>query len=310
MKKTAAALLCLLAGALAWADLVIGLMPAINSVPLVVAERKGLFDAEGVRVRLELFQSQMYREAALQSHAIDGTVSDLINAIQGWSRGADTFVTSATEGGFSLLTSPRSPLRDMAGWRSLGGRKIPTGLLESSIVFYVTERILEAGGVDPACVQLVPIVQVPARFEMLLAGQVEAACLPEPLAALAVARGAWRIGDSDALGAAPGVMLFTRKAVAEKSAEIAAFYRAYNRAVDEVNANPEESVPAIIARCEFPPSVQKVMRLPHFRPAYVTTAREVRDVAEWMLDKGLIQVVPAYDEIIRNDFARVDARSP
>ena len=43
-------------------------------------------------------------------------------------------------------------------------------------------------------------------MEMLLAGKVEAACLPEPLAT-------------------PGVLLFTRKAMAEKQREIAALPR-------------------------------------------------------------------------------------
>jgi hypothetical protein len=38
-------------------------------------------------------------------------------------------------------------------------------------------------------VALVPIVQVLVRMEMILAGKVEAACLSEPLATLAVQRG-------------------------------------------------------------------------------------------------------------------------
>ena len=262
-------LLATLGTGFAFADLTIGLMPAINSVPLVAAEERGYFAAEGVRVTLTLFQSQMYREAALQSHAIDGTVSDLINAIQGWSRNAGTMVTSASEGDFGLLASPRSDLRDLQDWRKLGKRTVPTGLLEASIVFYVTERLLQAAGADPSSVQLVPIVQVPLRMEMLLSGQVEAACLPEPLSTAAVQRGARLLADSSRLGTTVGVLLFTKRALAGKKDEIAAFYRAYNRAVADLNADPVSFRAAVAQKCEFPPAVKDLLRFPRFRAAFV-----------------------------------------
>ncbi|MCX7038338.1 MAG: ABC transporter substrate-binding protein [Spirochaetes bacterium] len=309
-KALASFVLCLALSGLAFADLMVGLMPALNSIPLVVAEEKGYFAAEGVRVSLSLFASQLYREAALQSNAIDGSVSDLINAIQGWSSGLGPLVTSATEGSFSLLASPQSELSDLSAVARLDGRKIETGLLEGSIVFYVSERILERAGIDPERLALVPIVQVPVRMEMLLAGKVEAACLPEPLATLAVARGARRLGDSDRLGETPGVLLFTRKALAEKQREISAFYRAYDRAVAEVNGNPGAFRAAIVERCELPPEVLDLMKIPRFRPAFLPSAEEVLDVARWMAGKGLIAALPRYQDIVSGAFAGSHARNP
>jgi NitT/TauT family transport system substrate-binding protein len=292
------------------AELVIGLMPAINSVPLVAAAERGWFAAEGVRVTLTLFQSQMYREAALQSHAIDGTVSDLINAVQGWSRGAGTMVTSVSEGGFGLLAAPGSRIQDLAGWKALGARKVPTGLLEASIVFYVTERLLEAAGADPSSIELVPIVQVPVRLEMLLAGQVEAACLPEPLATAGVRRGARLLADSAQLGREVGVLLFTGKALVEKRAEIAAFYRAYDRAVAELARDPGAFRDAIVRECGFPPGLGESLRLPRFRRAFLPLPADVSDVAQWMRGKGLVGKVPAYGEVVCDWFAARDARDP
>lgn len=311
MRKTAAAVILSLAlPGFVFADLVVGLMPAINSIPLVVAERKGYFAAEGVRVSLSLFTSQLYREAALQSNAIDGSVSDLINAIQGWSSGLGPVVTSATEGSFGLLASPQSGMTELSALARPDGRKIETGLLEGSIVFYVSERILERAGIDPARLALVPIVQVPVRMEMLLAGKVQAACLPEPLATLAAARGARRLGDSDALGTTPGVLLFTRKALAEKGREIAAFYRAYDLAVAEVNAAPDDFRAAIVESCQFPPAVKDSMKIPRFRRAFVPSAEEVLDVARWMSGKGLISVLPSYQDIVSTTFTGSHAGNP
>ncbi len=220
------------------ADLTVGLMPAYNSIPLIVAQADRLFEAQGISVVLVPFNGQLERETALQTGAIDGTVSDLINVIQSWTHGFGARVTSVTEGNFSLLASPHSSLRSLSDWPSGAGPRVRAGLLENSIVYYLTERMLVAAGADPARLDLVPIVQLPARVEMLLADKVDAACLPEPLATLAASRGARVLADSDALGTTPGVLLFTGRALLEKRAQVNALYRAYDAAVDEVNAQP------------------------------------------------------------------------
>jgi NitT/TauT family transport system substrate-binding protein len=303
MKYRLFPLLCMLVmAAAAHAELKVGLMPAINSIPLIVAEKGGFFAACGVEVELVPFSSQLNRETALQTGAIDGTISDMINAIQAWSRGFDARVTSVSEGSFSLLSAPGSALLGTADLRRPGGR-IKTGLLENSIVFYVTERMLEAAGADPKRIELVPIVAVPARLEMLLAGKIDAACLPEPLATMAASRGAHRLADTDEMGSTPGVILFTRRALAGKSREIAAFYRGYDMAVQEVNANGEKYRADIVAGCGFPPAVKDLMRVPRFRRSFTPSEAQVSDVARWMKEKGLVPALPRYADIVMSGFA-------
>ncbi len=307
--KTAALVVCAVVMTVqAHADLKVGLMPAYNSIPLIVAEKGGFFSACGVRVQLVPFSSQLNRETALQTSSIDGTISDMINAIQAWSHGFGSRVTSVSEGSFCLLSAPGSRLLSMEDLRRPGG-PVKTGLLENSIVYYVTERMLESAGADPGRIQLVPIVALPARLEMLLAGKVEAACLPEPLATMAGARGAHRLADTEQMGTTPGVILFSKKALADKSREIAGFYRAYDRAVDEVNAHGELYRSAIVAGCEFPPAVKDLMRIPRFRRSFTPGPDLVSDVARWMKEKGLVQSVPLYDEIVTRGFA-ADAGAP
>lgn len=301
--------LCALAlGIESHADLKVGIMPAYNSIPLVVAEDAGFFAACGVSVQLVPFSSQLNRETALQTGSIDGAVSDMINAIQAWAHGFGSRVTSVSEGSFSLLSAPGSRLHSVADLRGPGS-PVKTGLLENSIVYYVTQRMLESSGVDPGRIQLVPIVALPARLEMLLAGKVEAACLPEPLATMASARGAHRLADTEEMGTTPGVILFSRRALAERSKEIAAFYRAYDMAVGEVNANGGLYRDAIVAKCEFPPAVKDLMRIPRFRRSFSPDAALVSDVARWMEEKGLVSAVPRYEEIAAPGFA-ADAGAP
>ena len=57
-------------------DLKVGMMPAVNSIPLIVAEEAGFFNQEGVSVDLVMFTSQLNRESALQTHRVDGNKCD------------------------------------------------------------------------------------------------------------------------------------------------------------------------------------------------------------------------------------------
>jgi len=287
----------------------VGLMPALNSAPLVVAERAGYFAREGVTVELVLFTSQLNRETALQAGAIDGTVSDLINAIQGWARGFPLRVTSASQGIFSLLAAPHTGPATLDAWNA-AGRAVSTGLLENSTVYYVAERALERAGIDPGTIEPVPVAQVPARSELLLAGKVEAAVLPEPLATLAVARGARRLADSAPTDAASGVLLFRQRVIDERAADIRAFYRAYDRAAEELNARPAAWRAAVVDACQFPRELEPGLAFPRFLPAYLPGVEDVKDVAGWMIGKGLIGTVPAWADIVAAGFTATDARRP
>jgi NitT/TauT family transport system substrate-binding protein len=291
------------------APLRVGLMPAMNSAPLVVADRAGFFAREGVAVDLELFTSQLNRETALQAGRIDGTISDLINAIQARARGFPVRVTSASQGVFSLLAAPSTGPASLAAWKA-AGRKVPTGLLENSTVFYVAERALERAGVDAASIELVPVLQVPARLELLLAGKVEAAVLPEPLASLAVQQGARRLADSAADDAASGVLLFREAVLRERAAEVRAFYRAYDAAVAEIARRPAAWRGAVVEACQFPAPLAAALAFPAYRPAYLPGAEDVRDVAAWMIAHGLVDSAPGWDDVVAPGFTATDARRP
>lgn len=287
----------------------VGLMPALNSAPLVVADRAGYFADEGIEVELELFTSQLNRETALQAGRIDGTVSDLINAIQAWARGFPVRVTSASQGVFSLLAAPDAGPATLDAWKA-AGRTVSTGLLENSTVYYVAERALERAGIEARTIALVPVAQVPARAELLLAGRLEAAVLPEPLAALAVLRGARRLADSADDDAASGVILFRQRVILERGDELRAFYRAYDRAAAALNADPAAWRATVVAACQFPAETEAVLRFPRYRPAYLPGEEDVRDVASWMAGHGLITSAPAWADIVTAGFTATDARRP
>ena len=234
-------------------DLKIGLMPAVDSIPLLIAQEQGFFEDEGIDVELRMFRNQLYRETALQTNGIDGSVSDLINAVYNWRNRTGVQVGSITDGHFALLTAADSGLTTL---------------------------------------------QVPTRMEMVVAGQIEAALLPEPVTRIAEARGSNILLDSSVLEQTPGVLLFTERARREKNEEIRALYRAYNRAVEAINADPDSFRSAIVRLGEFPPTVEKSMVIPTYERARRPTAVELSDVTDWMVEKGLIESRPSYSAVV------------
>lgn len=278
--------------------LVLGLMPAVNIAPIIVAEAEGFFQQEGVTLQIELFKNQMYRESALQAGTIDGTVSDLINAVNAVSKGFPLKVTSASEGIFGLVAAPRSKFPDASSWKNAkAGSKLKVGLLENSIIYYVTERMLETRGIRTSIIELISSPQLPARMEMLLAGKIDAACLPEPMISLALKSGATLVADTENLPFTPGVILFTENALKTKPHLVRAFYRGYNRGVASLARNPEHWKPLILEKAEFPPTARG-FSLPAFAPARLTRQEEYVDVTNWMQAKGLLSSIPPYGEVV------------
>lgn len=281
-------------------SLKIGMMPAVNSLPMIIAEHQGYFEEEELEVELIMFKSQTYRESALQTNEIDGSISDLINALNAADNGFDLKATSYTDGLFSLMAAPGSELTSVEAWN--GRESVETGLLETSIVNYVSERSLEAVGADPAKIDLISTLHLPNRLEMLLAGELEAASLPEPVATVARLQGARDLVTTEVMNSTPGVLVFTPKAVDEKSEALTRFYRAYNRAVEDLNAGAERFTEVIIEKGEFPPVVAGKLNLPVYSPARVTTREEFADVADWMEAKGLLDEAAAYEELVIDEF--------
>jgi NitT/TauT family transport system substrate-binding protein len=273
-------------------------MPAVNSVPLIVAANEGFYEQEGVEVELVLFKSQFYREAALQAGEIDGTITDLVNAVTGWSNGSDAKVAIHTQGLFAILAAPQAAVRSIEDWKSEEHQKIETGLLEDSIIFYVSERILQAHNADPTKIEIISTLNMPSRLEMLLADQLEAAVLPEPMTRVAIGEGAHLIADSSVLNETPGALLFSATARTQKRESIRSLLRAYNRAVDALRRDPDRYRDAIVEAGEFPPAVRDTMVLPSYQHAAAPSREMVADVAGWMMAKGLIAFSPTYPDIV------------
>ena len=88
-----------------------GILPIVDTLPLIVAEEKGYFKQAGVDVELVTFPSAVERDSALQAKAIDGSLGDLLAAASLYNGGFPVQVVSLSlgetghEGRFAILSA-------------------------------------------------------------------------------------------------------------------------------------------------------------------------------------------------------------
>ena len=285
-------------------SLSIGVLPDVDSIPVIIAQQKGYFEKEGLDIKIEKFKSAPDRDSALQAGNIDGAISDILAAAFASDGGFEVKITSMTNGSYKLLAGKHM---GEASVFDLKGKSM--AISKNTIIEYSTDKMLAENSMKPDDVNKTVIPQIPVRLEMLNNGKIDAATLPEPLASLAVKSGAKILNSTDKLGINPGVLLFTKKSVQSKTAEINAFYKAYNRAVEYLQKEELSSyIDILVKEAGFPEDVKDVLTLPSYTKAALPSQKDFDDVIEWLKGKDLIENSFKYTELVDVSFVKEFAR--
>lgn len=278
--------------------LTIGVLPDVDSIPLILAQQKGYFEDEGVEVTIERFTSAADRDSALQAGAIDGAVSDILAAAFATQGGFEVKITSLTNGSYKMLAGP-----SMENSSDIAGRSI--AISTNTIIEYSTDKMLEELSLTPGDVAKTAIPQMPVRLEMLNSGQIDLATLPEPLASSAIKAGARILNNTDRLGINPGVLLFTNDAVDNKFDELQAFYNAYNKAIDYLQqAELSDYYNILVEQSNFPEGIEDVLELPSYTQASAPSPDDFDGVMQWLTEKGLIDSAYKYEDLVFKGFIK------
>ena len=283
-------------GAMAGAEtLRMGILPVLDTLPLHVAVQEGLFAEQGLEVELVPFSSALERDTAMQSGQLDGYFGDMLNTmllIQGGVPMRMVTVSYATAPGqrmFALLLAPGVSFEDAED-------ALEVGISKASIIEYLLQRMQAETETETeiGSIEAVEVKQIPIRLQMLLAGQLDGALLPEPLASLAQSKGATVVASDEALGMPLTVLCLHEDALAS----FAAFNAAYGEAVRRINANPEDYRALMTENCRIPEDLAESFPVYAFPESALPDSGDVEDVQQWMLDNGLLQEPLAYDDLV------------
>ncbi len=289
-----------------------GLLPILDVLPFYVAQEAGYFEDVGLDVELIPVSSALERDQLLIAGEIDGMLNDLISTglfnqdepriqIVAMSRRA---YPDAPQ--FRVLAAPDSGLEtpeDLAG--------VEIGISENSVIHYITQRILEAEGLDAADLSFRPEPNIPVRYQLLMEGQLQAACLPDPLAQAAIEGGAILVADDTSLieeEFSQSVLSFRSEYIEDHPGAVQAFLAAWMQAAEDINADPEAYRDLWIEKTNVPDAVRDSYALPPFPTYRITEELAWDDTIEWLLAEDIIDSAPDYATSVNPAF--LDAIAP
>jgi NitT/TauT family transport system substrate-binding protein len=276
-----------------------GLLPVVDTLPLLAGVEKRFFSEEGIELEPVSFQSALERDAALQAGKLDGYFGDILNTVLLIHAGqpikilTTAYHSQPAHRMFGIAAAPDSGIRRLV---DLQGRQVAVS--RATIIEYLLDRFLEAHRLPTDFVQQQEIKKIPVRLQMLLAGQVPAALLPEPLLTLAESRGAAVLADDRNLDTSLTVLALNLHLLSESETLAERFLRAYGRAVQAVNSNPQNFKNFLVERTRFPTEIKDRYRVPDFPPVAPPPAADIQAAQQWLKAKGLVKAPLAYDAVV------------
>jgi NitT/TauT family transport system substrate-binding protein len=289
-----------------------GLLPILDVLPFYVADQAGYFTDQGLNVELVPVSSALERDQLLISGEIDGMLNDLVSTgIFNQDKPVIQIVAMARRAypdspQFRILAAPDSGIttpQDLKG--------VEIAISENSVIYYITQRILEHEGMNASDLAFRAEPNIPIRFQLLMEGTYKAACLPDPLGQAAMQGGAILVADDTALvdeQFSQSVLTFRTEITNDKPDAVEAFLRAWMHAADDINADPNAYRDLWLEKTSVPDSVKDTYVLPPFPTYEITQPLAWDDTMQWLVDQNIVDKAANYDDSVNPTF--LDAIKP
>lgn len=285
----------------------IGVLPVLNTIPLYVAQEQGFYAEEGITVELLTFPSADLQGQAIEAGELDGVNTDLVRVISRYVSGSEIAFKVIRHDPpvgapfFAIVANKDSGIatvEDLAA--ALEASEAQIAISTDSVIEYLTTTMLRSAGYEPKPEDYNNVPPIPVRLELLAQGNIAAASLPEPLVTFTTTiQGNVLIIDDTVAEYIPTVLAFSQTILDENPEAVEAFLRAYERAVELINENPDTFRDTEI---QVPDPVRATYTVPQFSPGRVPTEEEFMLVADWMLERELIAEPVPYEDIVDGSF--------
>jgi NitT/TauT family transport system substrate-binding protein len=292
------------AGAEKPAPVKIGTLPTEDSLPLWVAEKQGYFATQGLQsVEIVSFQSAQERDAAFASGAIDAFMGDIIAAANLEAGGKPNTIATImlgadqSQGRFGIVAAPKSGVTSLTSLAN-----VPVGTSSATIQEYVLDGLMSEAGVPTSSVKVEEVKKVPVRFELLMAGKLKAAALPEPFLTLAEQGGAPLVASDTSATAnlSQTVLVFSDAYLAKPGGAAAAdaVLKAWDLAVNDINKDKAAYLPLLVEKAKLPASLASTYQVNTYPTHQVPTKEQVDAVLTWMKAKGYLKGNVTYENLV------------
>lgn len=270
-----------------------GAMPAVDSLPVYIAEKEGFFEREGLKLDLQSFKSPKDRDAALSSGNLDGANTDLV-AVSAYLQGDMKFqVVSQSIGTFSILTS-NEEVNTLA---DLKDKKV--GIAKNQAPYYFLDEALKTADLSVADIVYEEVPQIPVRVELTANQKIDATVVPEPFRTIGLANGLTELGNSNELGIDATVFGFTTESLTDNKEAVEAFYRGYNKGVDYINDHKlDDYYDVMKEKIGFTDEIKGRVSLPKYTHAEQIKAEQLSSVLTWSKEQGIYSKELKHEDIL------------
>ena len=91
----------------------IAVMPTLDCLPFFIAKEQGIFEKEGLKVSLKMFNAQMDCDTALTSGFVDGAFTDLVRVEHLNKEGLGCVARTSTSASWQLLSNKNSKITNL-----------------------------------------------------------------------------------------------------------------------------------------------------------------------------------------------------
>ncbi|MBQ7025340.1 MAG: ABC transporter substrate-binding protein, partial [Peptococcaceae bacterium] len=270
--------------------LTVGLMRIDDSFPFYVAEKEGLFEKHNVAVELQNFSNARDLSTALQGGELDALMTDTVVTGLSIKGGADVRIVAMAlgavpeEGRFLVISAPDSGI---TAPEQLAGKNV--AISNNTMMDYLIDQFEAELGLENMTTVNMPDLML--RTTTLLEGKdIDAAILPDPLAAFAVAEGANIVIDDTKLGEnlSQSVVVVTKENIDDNRAQVEAMLAAYNEAIALINENPDKYRTFALECANVPEALAETYPTPTFTANCVPTEAQIARVNDWLVEKELL----------------------
>lgn len=275
-------------------QLVLGIMPSLDNIPLLVAEEQGFYEKHGANVAVERFVSPKDRDIAYVGEQLNTVVCDLLAVATYHKSGIDTKVVTGMKSNFALVVTEQSGIENVEG---LEGKSILYS--KNSVIEYTIDKMLESVGLTADAVEKVEVPAIPLRVEMLAKGESDSAVLPVPYYNQAVLDGSTYITDSLTLGIDVVNVSVKNDYLASNEENVKRFLAAYDEAVEYVSAMDKSEFEAYaIEALGWSEDLQGNLGEYEFVSSYNIAEEQVTEAMAWAFEKELSDTLLTYEEVI------------
>ena len=288
--------------------LTVGLLRIDDSFPFYVAEQEGLFEKHGVNVELKGFSSGRDQATALQGGELDVLMTDPVVEALSIKGGTDVrtvaMALGATpqEGRFLIISAPESGITSP---EQLEGKTL--AISNNTMMDYLVEQYEKALNLNADAITTVNMPDLMLRTTTLLEGsEIDAAILPDPLAAFAVANGANVVIDDTQLGDnfSQSVVVVTKDAIDQNTDAVAAMLDAYNEAIEMINSDPDKFRAFALECANVPEALADTYPTPTFTAKAIPSEADMARVVDWLVSRGLLDQAYSYEELVDTRFVK------